>query len=84
LLAAAGRPPDPAELIYLPSPSWSPAFTALGTSLLAVGVFTGLFYSVVGAVLVLASLWRWLRANRDDIARMPREQRVRPAVLPPK
>jgi hypothetical protein len=83
-MAADGRPPKPAELIYLPSPSWLPAFTALGLALLAIGVFAGLFYSVVGAVLTLASVVRWLRADRDDIARMPREQRVRPAVLPPK
>ena len=41
--------PEPTELIYLPSPSWAPAFTAAAIVALTVGAFTGLPYVFVGA-----------------------------------
>ena len=76
------QPPPPSELVYVPAPSWLPALAAAGLAGLLVGLFAGSPYAIVGAIVLLASLRSWLRGNRDEIARLPREQRLTSSVLP--
>ncbi len=76
------QPPPPSELVYVPAPSWKPVLAAAGLAGLLVGLFTGLPYAVVGAIVLLASLRAWLRETGDEIARLPRQQRPTSAVLP--
>ena len=76
------QPPPPSELVYVPAASWVPVLTATGLAGLLVGLFTGLPYAVVGAIVLLASLRAWLRDAGDQIARLPRQQRLTSAVLP--
>jgi hypothetical protein len=79
---APGQPPEPTELIYLPEPSWAPAITAAGLTLVVVGLFTLWVYSVAGGIVALLALRSWIRHARRDVARLPREQRPVTAVLP--
>ena len=80
--------PEPTELVYLPGPSWAPAFAALGLALLVVGIFAkgfivaGWVYSVIGVVILLAALRRMVSTAARDFMRLPRRQRPRSAVLP--
>jgi hypothetical protein len=76
------RPPEPTELIFQPRPSVLPALTALGIAALVVGLYSWWPYSVAGGAIALVSLIAWLRANRDEIARMPRRQRTDTAPIP--
>jgi hypothetical protein len=76
------QPPKPTESIYLPRPSVFPALLALGLSAVVVGLFAWWPYSVIGGLIALFSLIGWLRANRDEIARMPRHQRTDTAPIP--
>ena len=76
------QPPKPTESIYVPRPSVYPAFLAFGLSAVIVGLFAWWPYSVIGAFIALVSLIGWLRANRDEIARMPRQQRTDTAPIP--
>jgi hypothetical protein len=76
------HPPEPSELVYVPEPSWLPVLAAAGVAGLVVGLFVGWPYAVVGAILLLASLRAWVRRTGDDVARLPREQRLTTAVLP--
>ncbi|OLE37887.1 MAG: hypothetical protein AUG48_03310 [Actinobacteria bacterium 13_1_20CM_3_68_9] len=76
------QPPPPSELIYVPGPSWLPVLAAAGLAGLLVGLFAWWPYAVVGAVLLLAALRAWFRKASDDVARLPREQRLSSAVLP--
>ena len=76
------QPPPPSELVYVPAPSWKPVLAAAGLAGLLVGLFTGLPYAVVGAFVLLVSLWAWVRETGDEIARLPRQQRPSSAVLP--
>lgn len=76
------QPPQPSELVYVPAPSWLPVLTAAGLAGVLVGLFAGVPYAVAGAVVLLASLWAWLRDTGDQIARLPRQQRLTSAVLP--
>ena len=76
-------PPPPTELIFLPRASWVPLFAALGIALVVVGLFAGWIPLVVGALIALAALRRWIAGVREDTSRLPREQRPATAVLPP-
>jgi hypothetical protein len=77
-----GLPPEPTELVYLPKPSWLPAFTALGIALVVVGLFSWWPYSIAGAVTGLVSIVAWIRDSARETSRLPIEQRPSSAVLP--
>jgi hypothetical protein len=80
--------PEPGELIYMPKPSWAPAFFALGALGLVCGVFASGFifppfaYAIVGAILILAAFRNLVRGAIRDYYRLPRKQKVRGAALP--
>jgi hypothetical protein len=76
------QPPKPTESIYLPRPSAYPALLAFGLAAVIVGLFAWWPYSVIGAFIVLGALIGWLRANSEEIARMPRRQRTDTAAVP--
>jgi hypothetical protein len=76
------QPPKPTEVIYLSRPTVFPALLAFGLAALVVGLFAWWPYSVIGGLIALFSLMGWLRANRDEIARMPRHQRTDTAPIP--
>jgi cytochrome c oxidase subunit I+III len=51
----------PDQLILLPKPTLAPLLTALATGLFFVAFLLGQYWlSVVGAVLVVVSVWRWM------------------------
>ena len=75
-------PEKPTELIYLPKPSGLPVVVALGIALIVVGVFAWWPYSVVGGIVAIVAFAAWMRDNRAEIARMPREQEETPARIP--
>ncbi len=76
------QPTRPTESIYLPRPTVFPALFAFGLAAVIVGLFAWWPYSVIGACIALPSLIGWLRANRNEIARMPRHQRTDTAPIP--
>lgn len=76
------QPQKPTESIYLPRPSVAPVLVALGLSAVIVGLYAWWPYSVIGAFIALGGLIGWLRANRSEIARMPRHQRTDTAPVP--
>jgi hypothetical protein len=81
--------PQATELIYLPRPSWAPAFFALGAALMVNGIFAegilfrGWVYAIAGAVIALVALRAFAVRAARDFMRLPRRQRVRSAVIPP-
>jgi len=76
------QPPKATEVIYLSRPSIFPALFAFGLAAIFVGLFAWWPYSVIGGLIALISLIGWLRANRDDISRMPRHQHTDTAPIP--
>jgi hypothetical protein len=87
-MAEPERIPEPTEQIYLPRPSWGPAFFALGAALLVCGIFAegfmvrGWVYAIFGAIFLLAALRTMAADATRSFFRLPRRQRVRGAVLP--
>jgi hypothetical protein len=78
----AELPPEPTELVYLPKPSWLPAFTALGLALVVVGLFAWWPYGAIGAIIAIVSIVAWIRDAARETSRLPVEQRPATAVLP--
>jgi hypothetical protein len=78
----AKQPDPPTELIYLASPSWLPVFAAVGVVVTIIGLFTWFPYLIAGAITAVVSIYRWIRATADDVARLPRRQRVATAPIP--
>ena len=80
--------PSPSELVYLPKPSWAPAFFAAAIALMIAGFFMGEFmlpgwcYVILGALVALLALRAMTAIAVRDFFRLPRRQRVRGAVLP--
>jgi hypothetical protein len=80
--------PEPTELIYLPRPSWAPAFLALGVALAVNGIygegflFRGWTYMIAGGVIAVLALRSLAVGAGRDYFRLPRQQRPRSAVLP--
>jgi len=62
------------ELVHLPRPSAAPPLLAAGLALVVAGLWTWWPFAAAGAMVAVISAITWVRANRDEIARMPREQ----------
>jgi predicted PurR-regulated permease PerM len=82
------RVPEPGELVYLPKPSWAPAFFALGAIGLVCGIYAAGFifspfvYAIVGAIFLLGAFRSLVRGAIRGYFRLPRRQRPRSAALP--
>jgi cytochrome c oxidase subunit 1 len=50
--------------IHLPSPSYWPIILALGMTLIAIGMVSTIFVSLVGIVVLLAAIAGWTWENR--------------------
>jgi cytochrome c oxidase subunit 1 len=50
--------------IHLPSPSYWPIALAFGMALIATGVVSSIFVSIVGVVVMLVSIAGWTLENR--------------------
>jgi hypothetical protein len=71
----AGGPeaPAPGEAIHLPGPSYLPVVTALGATSAVVGVVLSPVLVVIGVLVAVVCLWRWIGETRADIAELPLE-----------
>ncbi len=63
--------PPVGEEIHLPGPSILPVLTALGITLALVGVTTFFELSVVGGLLTIGCLWRWIKDTRREVDELP-------------
>lgn len=61
----------PAEAIHMPEPSYLPATLALGIAIALVGILTSIVVIVVGAIIALVVLFRWIRSAREEMAELP-------------
>jgi hypothetical protein len=69
--------PPAGEEIHLPGPTILPLLTALGITLLLVGLTTFVEFTVVGAVLTLGCVVRWIKDTRRDVDELPLDAQER-------
>jgi hypothetical protein len=63
--------PPAGEELHLPGPTYLPLFMALGITLGVIGITINFIISIVGAVVFLVTLVRWLREVRRDMSDLP-------------
>ncbi len=63
--------PPAGEEIHLPGPSILPLLSAVGITLALVGVTTMIELTVIGVLLTLGCIWRWIKDTRHDIDELP-------------
>ncbi len=63
--------PPAGERVHLPGPSYLPAVLALGASIAIIGVVISPALLVIGGVVFLIALLRWVREARAEMAELP-------------
>jgi Flp pilus assembly protein TadB len=66
-----GALPQPTEEIHLPEPSYVPVVLAFGIALAVVGIVLSWVLVVIGAVIGLIALVRWIRQTRSEMSELP-------------
>ena len=63
--------PPAGEEIHLPGPSMLPVLTAVGITLALVGITTFIELTVVGVIMTVVCIWRWVGDTRREIEELP-------------
>ena len=63
--------PPTGEEIHLPGPSILPLLTAAGITLALVGVTTYFEVTIVGAILTIVCVLRWIADTRREVDELP-------------
>ncbi len=72
-----GEPPPEAppvgEEIHLPGPTLLPFIMAIGIALVVIGTTINWLFSIIGLVIFVLTLFRWVADTRRDVAELPEE-----------
>jgi hypothetical protein len=68
-----GAADESGEAIHLPGPSYQPVVLAFGLMLAVTGVVLFPIVAVIGGVIVLVTLYLWIRDMRSEISELPLE-----------
>jgi len=63
--------PPAGEEIHLPGPSILPLLTAVGITLAIVGITTYIELTVIGSLITLFTVLRWVKETRTEIDELP-------------
>lgn len=63
--------PPAGERVHLPGPSFLPSVLALGASIAIIGVVISPALLVIGGIVFLLALLRWVREARAEMASLP-------------
>jgi type IV secretory pathway TrbD component len=67
--------PPAGETIHLPGPTYLPIITAVGITIIVVGVVQSWIIVAIGLLITLLAVVRWIRETRKDIAELPLQHR---------
>jgi len=70
---AKGLPPV-GEEVHVPGPSLLPLITAIGITLLVVGITTLPLFSIIGAIITVVCVYRWVKSNNEEVDELPLEE----------
>ncbi len=65
--------PPVGEEVHLPGPSLIPFACAVGITLVVIGTTLDPMISLVGLIVFLVTVFRWIRDTRRDMAALPEE-----------
>jgi hypothetical protein len=64
-------PPPVGEEIHLPGQSVLPLITAVGITLTIIGITTVIELTIIGAIITIACIYRWIVSTRREIDELP-------------
>jgi hypothetical protein len=65
--------PPAGEPIHLPGPTYLPVTTAAGITTAVIGVVIWWVLVVIGVLVTIVAIWRWIQDTRRDMAELPLE-----------
>ena len=65
--------PPVGEEVHLPGPSILPFVTAIGITLIVIGTTLGWGLSIIGLIIFIYCVIRWVRDTRRDIGELPEQ-----------
>ena len=66
-----GALPPPTEEIHLPEPSYLPVVLAFGIAIAIVGIVLSWVLVLIGAIISLVALFRWIKQTRSEMSELP-------------
>lgn len=63
--------PPVGEELHMPEPSLLPILNAVGVTLAIVGITLSIWVTIVGALLFLVTLVKWVRAAAREMSELP-------------
>jgi hypothetical protein len=63
--------PPAGEEVHLPGPSILPVLTGVGITLTLVGITTFIVLTIIGAILTIGCVVRWIKDTRRDVDELP-------------
>jgi hypothetical protein len=70
----ASQVPPAGEEIHIPAPTALPLFTAVGITLTLIGITTFIELTIIGGILTIYCVARWIRDAREEYHHLPPEQ----------
>jgi Cytochrome c oxidase subunit IV len=67
--------PPAGEEVHLPGPTILPLVTAIGITFIVIGTTLGWWLSIVGGIIVVVCVVRWVRDTRRNVAALPEQHR---------
>jgi Flp pilus assembly protein TadB len=65
--------PPTGEEIHLPGPSILPLLTAVSITMVVIGTTINWIISIVGGIVLIVCVVRWVRDTRRDVSELPEE-----------
>jgi len=65
------HPPPSGEQLHVPRPSWLPVLLAVGLTLALVGVTVSIVFTIIGLLIAIPVLVRWIRSAREEMGELP-------------
>jgi hypothetical protein len=68
-----GQAPPAGEELHIPGPSLLPLMCAVGITLIVIGTTINWMFSVLGLIIFVVVVVKWIGETRRDIAELPEE-----------
>jgi hypothetical protein len=65
--------PPAGEPVHLPAPSYLPVITALGVTIVVIGIVISFLLVVLGGLITLGAVIRWISETREEMSELPLE-----------
>jgi hypothetical protein len=63
--------PPSGEQLHVPRASWLPVLLAVGLTLALVGVTVSIVFTIIGLLIAIPVLVRWIHSAREEMGELP-------------